>query len=238
MTIDIRMEPLITTRSMPKRKRSSTSYKRRRTVKRRRKTMRRKKPLALQQHNFVERKTLDLVMQVDTEANAVGMFKAFNLDEVTNASNYKELFEFYKINKVVATFRYKSVASPAFVANAGSEFYPNEVNPLLYFKVDHNDVTADALIDMRKSSRTRTKQLSNNESEFSIVLKPAVQSEAYKSALASTYIPKWGQWLSCDDGQVPHYGLKAYAIGYRGTNFSPGNIQVEFKYYLSFKNNE
>lgn len=199
--------------------------------------MRRKKPLALQQHNFVERKTLDLVMRVDTEANAIGMFKTFNLDEINNSTEYKNLFEYYKINKVVATFRYKSVAE---AAAAGSQHggAPNEVNPLLYFKVDHNDVSADPLITLQQSTRTRTKQLTNNESEFSIVLKPAVQTEAYKSAIASTYVPKWGQWLSTDDGQVPHYGLKAYAIGFRSVNFSPGDIQVEFKYYVSFKNNE
>lgn len=201
-------------------------------------TPRIRKPLALRQHDFVERKTLDLVMQVDTEAAAIGMFKTFTLDELNNSSSYKDLFEYYKINKVVVTFKYKSVPTPAYSNNAGGNTMINEINPILYFKVDHNDISSDPLITMQQSMKTRTKTLTNNESEFTITLKPAIQSEAYKSSVATTYIPKWGQWLSTDDGSVPHYGLKAYAIGFRDANFNPGKIQVEFKTYFSCKNNE
>lgn len=220
---------------MPKMKKTRVQRPRRKN--RRRRKLRIRKPLALKQHNFVERKTLDLTMVVDTEASATGIFHTFTLDELNNHTNYKDLFEYYRINKSVVTFRYKSVAN---ASSAGSShgFPVNELNPLLYFKVDHNDITADSLTTMRQSMKTRTKQLENNESEFSIVLKPAVQAEAYKSSVATTYVPKWGQWLSTNDGSVPHYGLKAYAIGYRSATFNPGNIQVEIKTYFSCKNNE
>lgn len=201
-------------------------------------TMRRlRKPLALQQHNFVERGNSETTIQVDTEASAVGLFKEFNIDQMWNATYYKELFEYYKLNKVVVTFRYKSTPQPASLSGGTQPFF-NELNPLIYFKVDHNDITADTLLTLKESTRTRTKQLTNNESEFSIVLKPAVQAEAYKSAIASTYVPKWGQWLSTNDGSVPHYGLKCYVVGYRDANYNPGKIAVSYKYYVSFKNND
>lgn len=200
--------------------------------------MRIRKPLALQQHSFCERKVTDLVMQCDNEGAATGMFKSFNLNDITNAASYKDLFEYYRIDKVVVTFRYKAhtVASTAGSGTIGPR--ANEINPLLYFKVDHNDINADSLVLMRESMKTKEKQLTNNQPNFTITLKPAVQAEAYHTALASTYMPKWGQWLSTDDGSVPHYGLKAYAIGYRDSNTNPGQIQVSFKYYISFKNNE
>lgn len=197
-----------------------------------------RQPLALQQHHFVERNTVQDVIQIDTEASAVGLFKSFTLDHCNNASSYKDLFEYYKIDKIVVTFKYKGEALPAYNTIPGSNQMMNEVNPLLYFKVDHNDIASDPLITMQQSMRTRTKVLTNNESEFTITLKPAIQAEAYKSAIATTYIPKWGQWLSTADGSVPHYGLKAYAIGYRDANFNPGKIQVETKTYFSCKNNE
>jgi hypothetical protein len=197
----------------------------------------RKIPLALQQHSFVERKTTDLVMTVDTEAAAVGLFKSFNLNDINNAASYKTLFEYYRIDKIVVNFRYKATGSAA-AAGSSHGYAPNEVNPLLYFKVDHNDISADSLSLMRESMKTKEKQLTNNEPNFTITLKPAVQSEAYHTALASTYVPKWGQWLSTDDGSVPHYGLKAYAVGFKDANFGPGQIVVSIKYYVSFKNNE
>lgn len=225
---------------MPKRKskpmsRTGRTSKRRRTLKPYMKRFR-KIPLALQRHSFVERKVTDLTMQVDNEGDAVGLFKSFNLDDCSNAQQYKTLFEYYKIDKVVVTFRYKTHTVASTSGTIGPR--PNEVNPLLYFKVDHNDITADSLIQMRLSTRTKEKQLSNDKSEFTIQVKPAVQAEAYKSTVATTYIPKWGQWLSTADGTVPHYGLKAYAVGYRDSASNPGQIQVSFKYYISFKNNE
>lgn len=197
-----------------------------------------KRPLALSVHNFCERHTVQELMTVNTEAAATGMFKTFSLDQCNNASSYKDLFEYYKINKVVVTFKYKGEAEPGTWSSTTSSRPINEINPLLYFKVDHNDAAADPLITMQQSMRTRTKVLTNSNSEFSIVLKPAIQSEAYKSAVATTYTPKWGQWLNTADGSVPHYGLKAYAIGYRDANISPGKIQVEFVTYFSCKNNE
>lgn len=196
-----------------------------------------KRPLALSVHNFCERNTVQDLITVDTEASAVGMFKTFSLDQCNNASSYKDLFEYYKINKVVVTFKYKGEALPAILASTVS-MNINEVNPLLYFKVDHNDASSDPLITMQQSMRTRTKVLTNNNSEFTITLKPAIQAEAYKSSIATTYIPKWGQWLNTADGSVPHYGLKVYAIGFRDPNFSPGKIQVETVTYFSCKNNE
>lgn len=195
------------------------------------------KPLALMPHNFVERLSSD-VIQIDTEANATGLFKTFNLDQISQASNYKALFEYYTINKVVATFRYK-VANPANTNEGATNYTPvNEVNPLLVFKVDHNDNSSDSLSALHESAKTREHQLSNDKPNFSIQIKPAVQTEAYKSALASTYIPKWGQQLSTDDGTVPHYGLKVYAIGFKDSTWNPGSIEVTYKMYFTMKNNE
>lgn len=231
------MEPLPTARSMPKRTRSGSVKRktRSRSTQTRRRKFRRKKPLALQRHSFVERKTTDLVMNVDNESSAVGMFKSFNLNEMNNAAQYKELFEYYRIDKVVVTFKYKAYS----YANAVSALTGvNEVNPILFFKKDHNDVSADSITVMKESMKTKEVQLTNNRPNFSIVLKPAVQAEAYHSPVSSTYVPKWGQWLSTDDGSVPHYGLKAYAIGFKSGSIDPGQIQVSFKYYVSFKNNE
>lgn len=223
-----------TSRKRKLRKALSRAIKKRRSMKSR--LPRRRIPLALKPHSFVERKVTDLVMSCDTEGSATGMFKSFTLDDCNNASQYKSLFEYYRIDKVVVTFRYKCHSAANLNTTVGQR--PNEINPLLYFKVDHNDINADSLLLMRQSMKTKEKMLTNNQPEFTIQLKPAIQTEGYKSALASTYMPKWGQWISTDDSSVPHYGLKAYAIAFRDANTNPADIQVSFKYYVSFKNNE
>jgi hypothetical protein len=164
------------------------AYKRKRRVKRRRKKVarksrlpRKKVALALQPHTFCERLAADTIT-INSEASAVGLFKTFNLDQITQAAEYKALFEYYTINKVVAEFRYKSIGGVANFDQTVSNRVPfNEQNPVLYFEVDHNDITADTLVTMKKSMKTHEHQFSNNKPNFTIQLKPAVQAEAYKS---------------------------------------------------------
>lgn len=200
-----------------------------------------RKPLALMTHNFVER-TNSTQIVVAQESAAVGLFKDFSLSQCLNALEYTTLFEYYKINKAVVEFRYKGPSTPAYTTINGTgtqnNEIVNEVNPVLYFKVDHNDINADSLTKMKESMRTHEHQFTNNKPNFTITLKPAVQVEAYKSAIASTYMPKWGQWLSTADNSVPHYGLKCYAVAGLGSSANMGAIEVQTKIYFSAKCNE
>lgn len=198
---------------------------------------RRKVPLALKPHNFCERHTATESLGIGTDASpGTGLQKSFNIGQIRNSSSYMDLFEYYKIDKVVVKFRYKGPGTQAY-SNTTDVVLHNEQNPILYFKVDHNDVDADGLGVMKDSMKTKAHVFTNNNSEFTITLKPAVQTEAYKSALATTYMPKWQQWLSTEDTTVPHYGLKAYCIGPNNTQ-SNGALDIEYITYFSVKNNE
>ena len=205
-----------------------------------------RKPLQLQPHNFVERCTPQFIT-IANENVAVGLFKQFSLSQCNQVGYYTELFEYYKINKVVVEFKYKGASTPAYstvpASSAGTHAtyaleIKNEINPVVYFKVDHNDITSDTLATMKESMRTHEHQFSNNRPNFSIQLKPAIQVEAYKSALSTTYMPKWGQWLSTADDTVPHYGLKCYAVAGLANNANMGSIEVQTKIYFTMKNNE
>lgn len=213
--------------------RSAAAPRRQRRSRQTARRAKKKTPLALRQHQFVERGYADGTMIINTEANSVMFAKTFSLDDIMQSSSYTDLFEFYRIDKVVVTFRYKQVNN----ATEASGRAQNEVNPLLYFKVDHDEITAQTVPQMKESSKTREHQFSNDKPNFSITLKPAIQAEAYKTALTSAYTPKWGQWLRTVDDTVPHYGLKAHCIAYKDAAWNPGSLAVEYKYYISFKNN-
>lgn len=199
---------------------------------------RRRVPLALKQHSFCERATTDHAIEVDTESAATGLFMSFKFNEMKQMNQYAQLFEFFRIDKIVATFRYKG--GNAHVSSVANNWLQpvNETNPLLYFKVDHNDDTAESLTQLKDSMKCRTHMFTNNNPEFTIQLKPATQQMIYRSDITTAYTPKWGQWIPTADPLVPHYGLKCYAIGYKDAQWNPGKIAVSFKYYVSFKNNE
>jgi len=204
-----------------------------------------RRPLALKMHNFVERLP-DVVLALnastlDTNGHLSSTHtNTFQISDVPQIAHYAGLFEYYKIDKMVIEFRYKCAGVPAnYIANPLNIQQFQEVNPLLYFKVDHNDAVSQSVADLLLSARTKEKQLTNNQPSFTITMKPAVQSEAYKSLTASTYIPKWNQWLSLDDTTVPHYGLKVnLQVPRPNANFDYGSLLIQKKMYFSVKNNE
>ena len=203
--------------------------------------MRPRRALALKPHNFVERNTLENeILVAQTEGSAVGLFRTFSLNDIRQVASYSGIFVYYKIDKIVVTFRYKTGGVSAALNPNGTSLasLTNEINPMLIFKVDHNDVTSQTISEMKDSMKTRKKVLSNDKPEFSIVLKPALQQEIYKSAVTTAYAPKWGQWLPMADVTAPHYGLKAYAVGSTYANADMGKILVTYKTYFSCKNND
>lgn len=204
-----------------------------------------KKSLALKQHNFVERvKDITLMLNSSTlDANgnlASTHTNTFQLSDIPQVAAYSTLFEYFRIDKVVVTYRYKVAGIPAgYIANPLNVNMSQEINPLLYFKVDHNDAVSQTVPVLLESSRTKEKQLTNSSPNFTITLKPAVQTEAYKTLTSSTYIPKWNVWLSMDDVNVPHYGLKMnIQVPAPNPNYDYGSILIQKKIYFSVKNNE
>jgi hypothetical protein len=109
---------------------------------------------------------------------------------------------------------------------------------MVYFQVDHNDVDATSLNELKSQARTKRVMLSSAKPEFSISLRPAVRDELYKSSLTTEYTPKWGQWLSMENGSaVPHFGLKMYAIAEGNGLNARGKVHVSYKIYFTCKNN-
>lgn len=233
---------------MPKRKRGFSGRTMKRAPRRFRRRRvnkgprRRKKALALKQHTFCERAELEHQLNIGEETGtyaATGFFQTFALSKMRNETEYSAIFEQYRIDKVVVTFRYKG-GTAGVATNPGTTW--NESNPLLYFKVDHNDHASDTLTKLKDSMKTRTHQFTNDKPEFSIQLRPALLQQIYKTGSPPNEItvtsPKWGVWLDTTDRDVLHNGLKCYAVGYKSGSYDPGSLAISYKYYVSFKNNE
>ena len=205
---------------------------------RKRRMMKRKTPLALKPHTFVERSTIATTLTVANEASAVGMIKEFSLNEIGQNGCYVDLFEEYRINKVVATFRYKSTGQYAY--ETGAAVNMNEINPVLYFKVDHNDENLETLTQLKESSRTRTFQFTNDKPNIDIVLKPAclIDVNNIHGALGVAHRPRWKVWLPTEEGSVSHFGLKAYCVAASSAAHIPGQVEVTYKIYFQCKNND
>jgi len=207
----------------------------------RRRVMRpRKTPLALKPHTFVERSGSDL-MTISQDGLSGGLWKDFKLTDIPQYAQYCSIFELYTINKVVVEFRYKSIGALAYSASpSGTQLAVNEQNPVLYFKVDHNDADNDTFANLKLSMRTREHQFTNNNPNFTITLKPAIliEDQNIKGTTGVDYRPKWGQYITTDEPNVEYYGMKAYCLSAAGTSNSSGSLEVTYKTYFTMKNND
>jgi len=229
---------------MPAKRKRSSSYRRKRkaprTVRRRAMASIRKKPLALKTHTFVERSGVDQ-LKITSDGLSGGMWKDFKLTDMSQYAQYCSIFELYTINKIVAEFRYKGPSAQARVAHVAGTTVVNEVNPVLYFKVDHNDADNDTFDQLKLSMRTREHQFTNDKPNFTVTLKPAILIEDMniKGTTGVDYRPKWKQWITTDEPNVEFYGLKCYAVaGTGGGASSAGTIEVTYKTYFTMKNND
>lgn len=197
-------------------------------------------PLALKPHNFVERSGTDLI-SINTEANATGLFKHFEFQDIQQHSAYRTIFEYYRIDKVVVEFRYKSIGGQGRVVDVSGSLPVNEINPVLYFKVDHNDDDNDTLVNLKQSMSCKEHQFTNDKPNFTISLKPAllIEDENIKGATGVKHRPKWGLWMDADEPAVEYYGLKAYCVASTGgSGTDAGQLEVTYKTYFSMKNND
>lgn len=231
---------------MPSRGRSRTKKVRRRS---RTKSSRRKynrssgknKPLALKPHNFCERFEETIPLSHDI-LNAAGnltttVSKKFSFDMISQHAQYADLFDEYRIDKVVATFRWSPTQ---YVVVSSSSAYSSNLSPLLYFKVDHNDDTADTLAVLKESMKTHTKNLKYDE-PFSISLRPASQS-LIDANIGNTFTPVWKRWITTKVLDVNHLGLKLQVqcpvAAATSSAYDMGKITVEYKMYFTMKCNE
>ena len=178
-------------------------------------------------HSFT-RCTRPITYSLDTTTNWVPNTLTFQLEDIINVSDFTNLFDQFKINKVVLTLRWSPRANTYTSTNtyASTGVY----NPVLYYYTDHDDDDPVAeQADMLEVQRHKSRRILPSRPIY-ITVKPAVQAMAYQTALTTAYGPKWGMKLNMDDVSAPHYGLK---MGVNKLGVDLGSITIDVKYYFT-----
>lgn len=146
----------------------------------------------------------------------------YQFGNVTTATDFTNLFEYYRITHIQMRAYLKVDPSAQSAATA--------IYPKIWYCMDHNDNSTPASInELRERSDVKVKVLSPNR-PVKIDLKPSVLAETYRSAVTTTYSPKWKQWLPCENTNVPHYGFK-YAID----DFTNTNYKIDWEFIAFFE---
>lgn len=145
------------------------------------------------------------------------------LDNVINHTEFTNLYDQFRINWVKAQF-YLRIDPGAQSAAAAS--YPR-----LYWFRDYDDQSLVTVNDIRENSKGKRAILHPNR-PVTIMFKPNVLSEIYRTAISTGYSPKFSQWIDCSVPNLVHYGIKYCIDDLTNTNYK---VDLEITYGLSMR---
>lgn len=152
----------------------------------------------------------------------LGAFNLNGINNVINATEFTNLYDQFRIDKLIVRFYLKIDPSAQTAATANV--------PRLYWYRDYDDDTAPAnLNEIRENARCKVACLSLYK-PVSIVMRPNALQTLYASAVASTYKPVFGQWMDVAVPTARHYGIKLGIDDLTNTNY---RVDVEGIVYFS-----
>lgn len=143
------------------------------------------------------------------------------LNTLTNSSDFTNMFDEYKLSKVVVTIWL------SYPPDAGG-FTTTAFTPTIYWVRDRNNAaTPGSVTEITEFAGFRMRRLSN-EKNLNIVFRPNTLTTTAGTALMPCYSP----WCPTSDATVSHYGVR-YIIDYL-----PTGCQVNFlvKYVVQCRN--
>lgn len=151
----------------------------------------------------------------------------FQLNDLTNSSEFTNLFDQYSI--VGIKYRFSMTRDPS--VNSGTAAASQGIFPYIKWAHDHDDSSAATEAQIIQYPRMREHWFSESSKHTRwFYLKPAVAQQAY-GPISNGYTAKWNAWLDCAYPGTPHYGLKLFF----GALYTNVNILVECKYLMKFK---
>jgi len=129
---------------------------------------------------------------------------SFALSDVPNYTEFTNLFDEYRISKVILTF------VPQCMTTTSNPIYTTS---WLIYVVDKDDASTPTSYTSLQEY-PKHKVLSANR-RFYVSFRPRFSTEVYASPATTGYGSRTG-WLDCSNAGIPHYGFKL-AMGLSGT---------------------
>ena len=161
---------------------------------------------------------------------------SFQLSDIINLSEFTNLYDRFRIKYVVVKFSVINVPESYWAPVSATAVNALSIYPRLWYCPDYDDVTATTINDLKQRPQTKMRYLKPNRT-VNIIVRPAVNGQAYRTAISTAYTPMWKTWIDMGQNDTPHYGLK-YAIDLQSFTPLPAcpvSVVVERCYYFECK---
>lgn len=167
----------------------------------------------------------------------LGFAEAFTFNQLPSYTEFDVLYDRYMITTVV--LKIQLIQNPDASYYTASTTTVNAANwyPKFWYYPDYDDNTAPSSLDeVKQNARAKHFVLQPNR-EYKVVVKPAVNIQAYRTSTTTGYAPKWNQWIDIAQTDVPHYGWK-YFIDYNDITPQAAqrpSVRIERLFYFKCK---
>lgn len=148
--------------------------------------------------------------------------KDLSFGQLPGFNEFGALFDRYMIT--YAKVYYHLRIDPSAQAAASATF------PKLYYIRDYDDASTPTSLNQLREHAKCTYRVMNPNRPVVFGFKPSSLALTYRNAVASTYSPRWNQWIDMATTDVPHYGWKIGIDQLTNTNYS-----VDVEVVLWFK---
>ena len=189
---------------------------------------------SLNTHRFTRYAANTSVLSVT--ASSAANNHEFKLSNIVNAAEFQDLFDQYKINKVVVTYQLITNPDATNYTNSASSAQPANIYPTVWSIPDYDDSSALTIDQMKERIGVKNRVLRPNQ-KMVFVVRPKILVQTYLTAVSTGYAPK-SMFVDMSTATIPHYGLKTVIdiAGYTPNVGFPYLIKQDFKYFFTCKN--
>lgn len=179
------------------------------------------------------------VSALSTNLASIGTYFNFSMTDVSNPTDFSNMFDNYKLIGVQLTFRLMNNPDADNIINdtvnaSGANFYPK-----LWWVIDKDDIVPPTLLTIRERALAKCRVL-RPDRFITIFIKNPKPQLTLTGAAVTTAPNSWLRTLNTA-GTLPdntsHLGIKVVLdkMGYSGNVFTVG---VDKKYFFAFKNSK
>lgn len=172
------------------------------------------------------------VLDIQAGQFSAGLAKAFALNNVVNVSDFQNLFDQYKIIKVVCYFKLQTNPDAVAPLNSTTGVTAANFYPKLWYIQNDDDLTALNLDQIKQRQGVKCQVLEPNKM-ISFVIKPRILIQTYSSSISTGYAPKYGMLIDMANPGVPHYGMKCVFEADYTPVTNAFRMRVDYKYVFA-----
>lgn len=152
----------------------------------------------------------------------------FRLDQLTNYTEFTNLFDSYKLNGVkVLMSQFYNTSSVTSIGLPWIEHFN-----------DHDNSIPETVFQVRQRMGVKTKYYSATKQVVAMYVKPKVQQAVFSnvaSGITFGVSPRQSQWLDCAQPGIEHYAIKGIIHNMWLGNANLNNFQLDVSVNVSLK---